>query len=314
MLPVIQRISEYNNSAGNSIKYIVLHDTGNFNDTPEGNANFFGGQNRNASAHYFVGDYSIVQVVLDSRAAWHCGDGLGIYGINNHNSLGIEMCNTSGTITDATIKNVLALVKYKMNEFNVPLAKVCRHWDASRKNCPASWSDNNWKKWYEFKELLAGAPLPIQSVPDETPVQSVLHFSYPNNAKMINNNLYVRDSNGIIVPGRYVSNGDNITVLDISYSKQLVLVEYPTPSGVRTGYVSNLSNYIQYYNQGLWRNGSTNEVVFDENGAVLGSLDPREAATPIYRKKNKLHVVYNTNKGSNTKSGYVVYNGGFSKF
>ncbi|PPK44665.1 hypothetical protein [Clostridium algidicarnis] len=38
--------------------------------------------------------------------------------------------------------------------------------------------------------------------------------------------------------------------------------------------------------------------------------DPYEKATPLYKKDGMTHVVYNTGKGSNTKSGYVKYEGG----
>jgi hypothetical protein len=127
--------------------------------------------------------------------------------------------------------------------------------------------------------------------------------------------LYVRDANGNRIPGRYVANGDNITVLDVSYSKQLALVGYPTTSGVESGYVKNVPSLIQYYNQGQWHNGSTPETVCGEDGTAIGRLDPREAASPLYRKNGRLHVVYNTiSKGANTKSGNVAYNGGFNKF
>ncbi|GKU23225.1 polymorphic toxin type 44 domain-containing protein [Clostridium folliculivorans] len=139
-------------------------------------------------------------------------------------------------------------------------------------------------------------------------------FTYANNAKVINDFLYVRDSNGNIISGRQVDIGDNITVLDVSYSKQLVLVEYPTANGVVTGYVRNATNCIQYYYQNQYSNGATSETVYDGNGNVIGSLNPWEKATPIYKKDGKIHVVYNTDKGNNTKSGYVVYNGGFTRF
>jgi hypothetical protein len=161
--------------------------------------------------------------------------------------------------------------------------------------------------------LPAPQPIPVPQ-PQPTPVPTPSKFSYPNNAKVVGDDLYIRDENGVRIPGRSVSNGDNITVLDVSYSKQLALVEYPTPSGTRKGYVKNMTSLIQYYNQGQWHNGSTTEIVYGENGAVIGRLNPREAATPIYRKNGKLHVVYNTDKGKNTKSGYVIYNGGFNKF
>ncbi|MBU3208502.1 N-acetylmuramoyl-L-alanine amidase [Clostridium algidicarnis] len=159
----------------------------------------------------------------------------------------------------------------------------------------------------------ASIPVKAASVPS-TPAPNQLNFSYPNNAKIIKDFLYVRDSIGNTVPGRRVDIGDNITVLDVGYTKQLVLVEYPTPSGVRKGYVNNATNCIEYYYQDEYSNGSTKETVYDENGLYLGSLDPFEKATPLYRKGGRLHVVYNTNKGKNTKSGYVIYNGGFNKF
>lgn len=136
-----------------------------------------------------------------------------------------------------------------------------------------------------------------------------MNFTYTNNAKVINDFLYVRDSDGNILPDRRVDIGYNITVLDVSYSKQLALVEYPTPNGVRSGYVKNATNCIEYFNENTWQNGSTTETVYDENGALLGSLEPFEKATPLYEKNGMIHAVYNTDKGTNTKSGYVKYRG-----
>lgn len=156
MLPINKEISSYNYSAGNDIKYIVVHDTGNSTDTAEANANYFNGGNRNASAHYFVDDDSIVQVVEDSNAAWHCGDGGMKYGIGNHNSIGIEMCRVNNTVTSTTEANAIELVKAKMAQYNIPIDRVVRHYDASRKCCPQSFSSNNWARWNNFKAKLVG--------------------------------------------------------------------------------------------------------------------------------------------------------------
>lgn len=132
-------------------------------------------------------------------------------------------------------------------------------------------------------------------------------FTYENNAEVVGDELYLRDANGNLIPGRSVSVGDKITVLDVSYSKQLALVQYPAGNVVRQGYVTNATNLIRYFNQSMWHNGSTPEEVLDENGGHLGSLDPYESATPLYKKNGMTHVVYNTSKGPNTKSGYVKY-------
>lgn len=41
-----------------------------------------------------------------------------------------------------------------MKQLNIPIERVVRHYDASRKNCPASMSGNDWKLWADFKNRL----------------------------------------------------------------------------------------------------------------------------------------------------------------
>jgi len=155
MLPIKQSISNFNHYTGtNHPLYIVIHDTGNVTDTDEGNANYFDGADRGASAHYFVDDDSITQVVKDTDGAWHIGDGHNMFGINNNNSLGIEMCRVKNTVTETTENNAIELVKFLQNKYNIDNAHVVRHYDASRKICPESYSANNWARWTTFKNKL----------------------------------------------------------------------------------------------------------------------------------------------------------------
>lgn len=82
---------------------------------------------------------------------WHVGDGKGKYGITNSNSIGIEICvNVDGDYNKAFAKAV-ELTKYLMKELNISAERVVRHYDASRKKCPASMNE---EKWREFKGLL----------------------------------------------------------------------------------------------------------------------------------------------------------------
>ena len=158
MLSIERKISNYNYSSrnGNSIKYIVLHYTGNKGDTAKNNVDYFYGGDRNASAHYFVDDNSIWQSVEDYNSAWAVGDGKGAYGITNQNSISIEMCcNSSGVISEKTETNALELVKYLMSKYNISISNIVRHYDASRKICP-NWSANNWSRWTTFKNKLNG--------------------------------------------------------------------------------------------------------------------------------------------------------------
>lgn len=139
---------------GNSIKYLVIHDTGNANKGAGALAhrNYVENNARGASAHYFVDDKVIVQYVGDSLSAGSVGDGKGKYGITNANSLSIEMCINSDADYAKTYKNTVELTKNLMKKFNIPIDRVVRHYDASRKSCPNHMKQNNWSKWWKFKE------------------------------------------------------------------------------------------------------------------------------------------------------------------
>ena len=155
MVIIKQRLDNDDHYKGqNKIEYIVIHDTGNTTDSDEANANYFVTGTRNASAHYFVDDDSITQVVKDIDGSYHVGDGRNAYGINNRNSIGIEMCRVNNKVSNKTIQNTLDLVRLLMNKYNIKLDKIVRHYDASRKNCPSSMSDSNWAMWYEFKKQI----------------------------------------------------------------------------------------------------------------------------------------------------------------
>ena len=90
---------------------------------------------------------------------WHCGDGRGKYGITNRNSVGIEFCINVDSDRDKTLERTAQLVRELMQQLNIPIDRVVRHYDASRKNCPQSMSGNGWAQWYKFKEKLKGEDL-----------------------------------------------------------------------------------------------------------------------------------------------------------
>ncbi|MDF2612533.1 MAG: putative phage related amidase [Clostridia bacterium] len=160
MIAITQKLVKYNFTANvNKPSYIVIHDTGN--STAKANAEahykYFNGGNRNASAHYFVDDSTIMQIVKVTDGAWHCGDGGGKYGITNRNSIGIEMCINSDGNYSKTVQNTIELIAHLMKSYGIPVERVVRHYDASRKNCPQTMNGGTWSKWNEFKVKLAGA-------------------------------------------------------------------------------------------------------------------------------------------------------------
>ena len=150
------------NRGGTPIKYIVVHDTGNPSRGANATAhyNYFNGGDRSSSADFFVDDTQVLCVNdYYKYYTWHCGDGRGKYGITNRNSVGIEFCINVDSDRDKTLERTAQLVRELMQELNIPIDRVVRHYDASRKNCPQSMSGNGWAQWYKFKEKLKGEDL-----------------------------------------------------------------------------------------------------------------------------------------------------------
>lgn len=148
----------YNRSPrSTTIKYIVVHDTGNTGKgaNAESHYKYFNGGDRGSSADVFVDDTQALQVNdWNKHYTWHCGDGHGAYGITNANSVGVEMCINSDGNYEKAFARTVEVVKYLMATLGIDAEHVVRHYDASRKNCPASMSGNNRARWKEFKQRI----------------------------------------------------------------------------------------------------------------------------------------------------------------
>lgn len=143
-----------------SIRYIVIHYTGNDGDSDEANGKYFNGMNRGASAHYFVDDDSITRSVPDNFVAWHCGTKNKYYHpeCRNSNSIGIEMCDTQKNgrynLSAKTRANVISLTRELMKKYNIPIQNVIRHYDVTHKKCPAYFVSDA-AGWVQFLNELA---------------------------------------------------------------------------------------------------------------------------------------------------------------
>jgi hypothetical protein len=157
---IARMITKYNTSSRNGvkIKYIVIHDVGAVSNARNNAIYFSKPVQPPVSAHYFVDDDSIYQVVEDNICGWHVGDGRGKYGITNANSIGIEMCLVAiGRIGEPTKDKTIELIKMLQEKHGIPNDRVVRHYDASRKKCPAALMANDWAAWKEFKARIDGA-------------------------------------------------------------------------------------------------------------------------------------------------------------
>ena len=143
--------------AGKKVKYVVHHYTGT-TASAKNNCKYFGGGNRNASADYFIDtDGTIYKFNANCKTyySWHCGDGYGKYGITNANSIGIEVVSAGKEFTAKQKESLRKLTLAIMAEYDIPASRVCRHWDASRKCCPAPYAgstakDKKWKELHSY--------------------------------------------------------------------------------------------------------------------------------------------------------------------
>jgi N-acetylmuramoyl-L-alanine amidase len=172
MLPIDKYQIPFNTSKRTSpIEWIVIHDTGNtkVGANALANYNYFNTGSRQSSADIFIDDRNIVQINdYNVRYTWAVGDGKGKYGITNNNSISIEICINSDGDYEKAVSNTVDLVKYLMVELNIPIERVVRHYDASRKNCPASMNNGSWEQWYIFKDkLIRGDIMTVEQALDK---------------------------------------------------------------------------------------------------------------------------------------------------
>lgn len=139
------------------IRYIVIHYVGACSSA-KANSNYFKYIYRGASAHYFVDDNSIYQVVREKDISWHIGSRYYKHlTCRNSNSIGIEMCcyNNNGIIdvSKATEERTIKLVKELMRKYNIPIENVLRHYDITEKVCPAPYV-RDYTRWVNFLNKL----------------------------------------------------------------------------------------------------------------------------------------------------------------
>lgn len=162
--------------AGRSVSYIVAHYTGT-DACAENNCKYFSGGNRNASADYFIDtDGTIWQFNADPKSyySWHCGDGKGKYGITNANSIGIEVVSSGAEYTQAQKDSLRALTAALMADYGIPASNVVRHYDASRKTCPAAYCGSTAKdaKWTELHAYITGGTATAETASKATETAS----------------------------------------------------------------------------------------------------------------------------------------------
>lgn len=133
-----------------TIKFLIIHYTAG-STSATGSAKkmkTYWEKSRAASADFGVDDGDMVQFNPDpsNYFCWAVSGGNGIY---NSNSISIEICSNlkKGTdvkhpnhegwyFTEASLNNVVKLARMLMKKYNIPIERVVRHYDSTRKVCP----------------------------------------------------------------------------------------------------------------------------------------------------------------------------------
>lgn len=149
---ILAHSTNYTVGRSKKIDRVVLHYTGADGSAVE-NGNYFAGARRNASAHYFVDETRAVASVAEKDTAWHAGNWE-----MNCRSVGVEMCckkDSKGKwyVPDAVLQNTVELVQDIMQRYGIGVDGVVRHYDVTKKKCPAPMVENS-VLWENFKKRL----------------------------------------------------------------------------------------------------------------------------------------------------------------
>ena len=147
-----------------NVQYVVIHYTGNSKDAAISNARYFynNASNVGGSAHYFVDDGStIYSSVPEYYCCWGVGDGRGVFGVTNYNSLSIEMCCTAGNymVSSQTEERAAELAADLLKKYGLGIDRLRTHYLCSRKDCPRGWNNaspyasqaGGERRWLNFK-------------------------------------------------------------------------------------------------------------------------------------------------------------------
>ncbi|WP_224380877.1 N-acetylmuramoyl-L-alanine amidase [Clostridium perfringens] len=300
-------------------KHIIIHETDNTSKGAGAETHCKAQANGNigkASVHYYVDDTGVYQAVEHKHATWNCGDGNNRYGINNKNTISIEICVNSDSDYNKAVDNTVELVRYLKNGY-YSNCQVVRHYDASRKNCPRRILANGY--WNTFLERVNSKDSSSQT-PANTSYKGFYESSETRtNATLVGEgSIKVLDEDCNPIPGRCIDSLDNLFVLGIYPSYGYIEVVYPAGGRKYHAYID-----VKYYNRlsfdfhkGYINDGgetyvwwSSKDVNVKEHNEVL---KPHQVASPMYRTDGWLRVTFYRENGT-PSDGYVRYEGSQNK-
>lgn len=187
---------------------ITIHQTGNVGAAAKNNHNYMKNCNKNgdriASWHFTVGYDEIYQAQSTNYKTYHAGCANG-----NNTSIGIEICMYNDKAKQKqAYDNAIALVKILMSYHKFSASQVKRHYDWTKKHCPAWLIEGKWGyTWTWFKnQLITSVPKPtietnsfkVKIICDELNIRKGAGTSYAVVGTVKKNEVYtiVESKNG----------------------------------------------------------------------------------------------------------------------
>ena len=129
------------------VEKIVEHYTANPGASAFNHYKYFSNlKDRFASAHIFIDKTDVYLIIPLDEVAYHANDGSyrGVPELKpnaNYKSIGVELCiEKNGSFHPETIRKAEEVNAELCRRFNLdPLKDIVRHYDVTKKNCPARW-------------------------------------------------------------------------------------------------------------------------------------------------------------------------------
>ncbi|EDL65233.1 N-acetylmuramoyl-L-alanine amidase, family 2 [Bacillus sp. SG-1] len=142
------------------VQFIVSHDTGNPGSTAYGNRNYFANSDPAASAHTFIDDQYILEIIPLSEKAWHVRYNTGtdnrLFGADaNDHAIGVELCWGGNINFTQAYDRYVWYHAYLIDKYGVnPREDIVAHstLDPSRRTDPQNALNRYGISWEEFLE------------------------------------------------------------------------------------------------------------------------------------------------------------------
>jgi N-acetylmuramoyl-L-alanine amidase CwlA len=257
-------------------RFITIHNTSN--SAPAKNeVSYMQGNNAQTGFHVAIDETYVIKCADFNRNTWHAGDGT--YGTGNRQSIGIEICRSTGSLDlfRKAEQNCAEYVAKLLKEFGWDISRVKRHKDWSGKNCPHKTMELGWQRFLnmiqtELDKLNGKAQAPEATNPN-------FKVGNYNNYVVTKDSLNVRSARNAgstllttIPKGTKVFVG-YILYQDNSATKKGSLWGGVTYNG-KTGFI-NL-DYVQPYKEAI---GAVNYTVKITTSALNVRKEPNANAT-----------------------------------